>query len=129
MLHESQGITTELCLFGIKIAFKFDLGLCCFIEPLLLIISVVVQLIVSEWWFGVCVYTVCVCVDVCVCWCVFQGEIQQLLIAPDPRAAADYCHTHIPDCDSALTYNSLSLDPVEVAHLHAFQCTLHSYSH
>ncbi len=44
----------------------------------------------------------------------FQGEIQQLLIAPDPRAAADYCHTHIPDCDSALAYNSLSLDPVEV---------------
>jgi len=71
-----------------------------------------------------------------VCVCVFQGEIQQLLIAPDPRAAADYCHTHIPDCDSALMYNSLSLDPVEVTpptagahfiHIHQSFCIDNEY--
>ncbi|KAL7851815.1 hypothetical protein SRHO_G00176000 [Serrasalmus rhombeus] len=45
---------------------------------------------------------------------VFEGEIQQLLISPDPAAAADYCLNYIPDCDSALPYSSLSLDPEEV---------------
>uniref|UniRef100_A0A4W4FW30 Thrombospondin-like N-terminal domain-containing protein n=1 Tax=Electrophorus electricus TaxID=8005 RepID=A0A4W4FW30_ELEEL len=45
---------------------------------------------------------------------VFEGEIQQLLIVPDPSAAADYCQNYIPDCDSALPYSSLSLDPEEV---------------
>uniref|UniRef100_A0A8C0G429 Laminin G domain-containing protein n=1 Tax=Chelonoidis abingdonii TaxID=106734 RepID=A0A8C0G429_CHEAB len=29
---------------------------------------------------------------------VFQGDIQQLLIAPNPQAAYDYCEHHSPDC-------------------------------
>ncbi|KAK3530708.1 hypothetical protein QTP86_032245 [Hemibagrus guttatus] len=45
---------------------------------------------------------------------VFEGEIQQLLIVPDPSAAAGYCQNYITDCDSTLPYNSLSLDPEEV---------------
>uniref|UniRef100_A0A668AYK6 Collagen, type V, alpha 3a n=1 Tax=Myripristis murdjan TaxID=586833 RepID=A0A668AYK6_9TELE len=46
---------------------------------------------------------------------VFEGEIQQLLILGDPQAAADYCANYIPDCDSALPYNSLALDQQEVS--------------
>lgn len=53
--------------------------------------------------------------QLCVCVYILQGEIQQLLIDPDPRAAADYCQNYIPDCDSALPYTSLLLDPEEVA--------------
>lgn len=30
----------------------------------------------------------------------FQGDIQQLLIADDPKAAYDYCEHFIPDCDT-----------------------------
>uniref|UniRef100_A0A8C5HEZ4 Collagen, type V, alpha 3a n=1 Tax=Gouania willdenowi TaxID=441366 RepID=A0A8C5HEZ4_GOUWI len=36
----------------------------------------------------------------------FEGGIQQLLIVDDPQAAANYCVSYIPDCDSALLYNS-----------------------
>lgn len=32
----------------------------------------------------------------------YQGLIQQLLIHEDPQAAANYCESYIPDCDSAL---------------------------
>uniref|UniRef100_A0A674J2Y6 Collagen type XI alpha 1 chain n=1 Tax=Terrapene triunguis TaxID=2587831 RepID=A0A674J2Y6_9SAUR len=31
---------------------------------------------------------------------VFEGDIQQLLIVADPRAAYDYCEHYSPDCDS-----------------------------
>uniref|UniRef100_A0A673LE29 Collagen alpha-1(V) chain-like n=1 Tax=Sinocyclocheilus rhinocerous TaxID=307959 RepID=A0A673LE29_9TELE len=33
---------------------------------------------------------------------VFQGEIQQLLIASNPQAAYDFCEHYSPDCDSPL---------------------------
>uniref|UniRef100_A0A8C5ASX7 Collagen, type XI, alpha 1a n=1 Tax=Gadus morhua TaxID=8049 RepID=A0A8C5ASX7_GADMO len=31
---------------------------------------------------------------------VFQGDIQQFLIVPDPKAAFDYCEHYSPDCDT-----------------------------
>uniref|UniRef100_A0A8C4NQR1 Collagen, type V, alpha 3a n=1 Tax=Dicentrarchus labrax TaxID=13489 RepID=A0A8C4NQR1_DICLA len=46
---------------------------------------------------------------------VFQGDIQQLLIVEDPQAAANYCVNYIPDCDSALPYNSHVLELQEVS--------------
>lgn len=45
----------------------------------------------------------------------FQGDIQQLLILGDPQAAASYCVNYIPDCDSALPYNSHALEMPEVS--------------
>lgn len=30
----------------------------------------------------------------------WQGDIQQMLIVGDPRAAYDYCEHYSPDCDS-----------------------------
>lgn len=30
----------------------------------------------------------------------FQGNIQQLLIVADPRAAYDYCEHYSPDCET-----------------------------
>ncbi|KAK5883293.1 hypothetical protein CesoFtcFv8_019638 [Champsocephalus esox] len=33
---------------------------------------------------------------------VFQGDIQQLLIASNPQAAYDYCEHYSPDCDSPI---------------------------
>lgn len=45
----------------------------------------------------------------------FQGDIQQLLILEDPQAAANYCVDYIPDCDSALPYNSKALVLQEVS--------------
>ncbi|MED6283355.1 hypothetical protein CHARACLAT_007874 [Characodon lateralis] len=41
---------------------------------------------------------------------VFEGNIQQLMIADDPQAAANYCVNFIPDCDLALPYNGQTLD-------------------
>uniref|UniRef100_A0A8D2ZRC7 Collagen, type V, alpha 3a n=1 Tax=Scophthalmus maximus TaxID=52904 RepID=A0A8D2ZRC7_SCOMX len=46
---------------------------------------------------------------------VFEGHIQQLLIVEDAQAAADYCVNYIPDCDSALPYDSPTLDLQEVS--------------
>uniref|UniRef100_A0A8D0D0D5 Collagen, type V, alpha 3a n=1 Tax=Sander lucioperca TaxID=283035 RepID=A0A8D0D0D5_SANLU len=46
---------------------------------------------------------------------VFEGDIQQLLILEDPQAAANYCVDYIPDCDSALPYNSKALVLQEVS--------------
>ncbi|KAF0032842.1 hypothetical protein F2P81_015132 [Scophthalmus maximus] len=40
----------------------------------------------------------------------YKGHIQQLLIVEDAQAAADYCVNYIPDCDSALPYDSPTLD-------------------
>lgn len=45
----------------------------------------------------------------------FQGDIQQLLILGDPQAAASYCVNYIPDCDSALPYNSHALEMPKVS--------------
>ncbi|KAJ8367080.1 hypothetical protein AAFF_G00331350 [Aldrovandia affinis] len=44
---------------------------------------------------------------------VFEGDIQQLLIVEDPEAAASYCQHYIPDCDFALPYSSMAMDPEE----------------
>uniref|UniRef100_A0A3Q3FG64 Thrombospondin-like N-terminal domain-containing protein n=1 Tax=Kryptolebias marmoratus TaxID=37003 RepID=A0A3Q3FG64_KRYMA len=38
---------------------------------------------------------------------VFEGEIQQLLLVDDPRAAESYCQDYIPDCDAPLPYDSI----------------------
>lgn len=46
---------------------------------------------------------------------VFEGDIQQLLIAKDPQAAANYCANYIPDCDSALPHNHQAVDLPEVS--------------
>ncbi|XP_067416455.1 collagen alpha-1(XI) chain-like [Emydura macquarii macquarii] len=35
---------------------------------------------------------------------VFEGDLQQLLIAPDPRAALLYCERYMPGCDGPLLY-------------------------
>uniref|UniRef100_A0A8C9WZ00 Collagen, type V, alpha 3b n=1 Tax=Sander lucioperca TaxID=283035 RepID=A0A8C9WZ00_SANLU len=48
---------------------------------------------------------------------VFEGDIQQLLIVADPRAAETYCQDYIPDCDAPLSYNSILAEAVEVSHL------------
>lgn len=32
--------------------------------------------------------------------CFLQGDIQQLLIVADPKAAYDYCEHYSPDCDT-----------------------------
>ncbi|MBN3293519.1 CO5A1 protein, partial [Polypterus senegalus] len=42
---------------------------------------------------------------------VFEGDIQQLLILEDPKAASEYCEHYIPDCDSPLLYSIQSQDP------------------
>ena len=53
-------------------------------------------------------------INVCVC---PQGEIQQLLIVADPRAAETYCQDYIPDCHAPLPYDSLSQETEEVSSL------------
>lgn len=40
-----------------------------------------------------------------------QGDIQQLLIVADPRAAHDYCEHYSPDCDTAIPDSPQSQDP------------------
>uniref|UniRef100_A0A665T583 Collagen, type V, alpha 3b n=1 Tax=Echeneis naucrates TaxID=173247 RepID=A0A665T583_ECHNA len=45
---------------------------------------------------------------------VFEGDIQQLLIVDNPRAAQTYCQDYIPDCDAALPYDSILADNEEV---------------
>uniref|UniRef100_A0A8C5UKG0 Collagen type XI alpha 1 chain n=1 Tax=Malurus cyaneus samueli TaxID=2593467 RepID=A0A8C5UKG0_9PASS len=42
---------------------------------------------------------------------VFEGEIQQLLIIADPRAAFDYCEHYSPDCDSPVPNAAQAQDP------------------
>lgn len=46
-----------------------------------------------------------------------QGEIQQLLIVEDPRAAETYCQDYIPDCDAPLPYNTILTEAEEVSPL------------
>ncbi|GCC29266.1 hypothetical protein chiPu_0007704 [Chiloscyllium punctatum] len=43
---------------------------------------------------------------------VFEGDIQQLLLSADPKAAYSYCDRYIPDCDSLLPYALRLPDPV-----------------
>ncbi|KAJ6654594.1 hypothetical protein lerEdw1_006747, partial [Lerista edwardsae] len=42
---------------------------------------------------------------------VFEGDIQQLLLVPDYRAAAEYCEHYSPDCDTAVPEAPQSQDP------------------
>lgn len=63
-----------------------------------------------DWLYNV----ISVCLSVCYLF-LFQGDIQQLLILEDPKAAASYCVNYIPDCDSALPYNSQALGLQEVS--------------
>ena len=55
----------------------------------------------------------------CMCGCVIatQGDIQQLLIVDDPRAAETYCQDYIPDCDAPLPYDSILTEAEEVGPL------------
>lgn len=63
-----------------------------------------------DWLYNV----ISLCLSVCYLF-LFQGDIQQLLILEDPQAAASYCVNYIPDCDSALPYNSQALGLQEVS--------------
>lgn len=49
-------------------------------------------------------------------WChiVTQGDIQQLFIVGDPRAAETYCQDYIPDCDAPLPYDNILTEAEEV---------------
>lgn len=54
--------------------------------------------------------------DFLLCRIVTQGDIQQLLIIDDPRAAETYCQDYIPDCDAPLPYNNILTQAEEVKH-------------
>lgn len=41
----------------------------------------------------------------------WQGDIQQLLITGDPKAAYDYCEHYSPDCDSAAPKAAQAQEP------------------
>lgn len=40
-----------------------------------------------------------------------QGDIQQLLITGDPKAAYDYCEHYSPDCDSSAPNAAQAQEP------------------
>ncbi|EPQ15331.1 Collagen alpha-1(XI) chain [Myotis brandtii] len=42
---------------------------------------------------------------------VFEGDIQQLLIISDPKAAYDYCEHYSPDCDSSVPKAAQAQEP------------------
>uniref|UniRef100_A0A672GHT8 Laminin G domain-containing protein n=1 Tax=Salarias fasciatus TaxID=181472 RepID=A0A672GHT8_SALFA len=44
---------------------------------------------------------------------VFQGDIQQLLIVADPKAAYDYCEHYSPDCDTPHSQSLQAQEPAE----------------
>lgn len=44
-----------------------------------------------------------------------QGDVQQLLIVPDPEAARSYCQLYMPACDQPLLYPLLAPFPEEVS--------------
>lgn len=45
--------------------------------------------------------------------CVLQGDIQQLLIVSDPKAAYDYCEHYSPDCETPLSHSLQAQEPEE----------------
>uniref|UniRef100_A0A667WAQ1 Collagen, type V, alpha 3b n=1 Tax=Myripristis murdjan TaxID=586833 RepID=A0A667WAQ1_9TELE len=55
---------------------------------------------------------------------VFEGDIQQLLIVNDPRAAETYCQDYIPDCHAPLPYNSILTEPEEVSPVRTYLSSL-----
>lgn len=46
-----------------------------------------------------------------------QGDIQQLLIVADPKAAYDYCEHYSPDCDAPHRDSLQAQEPEEVSRL------------
>ncbi|KPP77304.1 hypothetical protein Z043_103288 [Scleropages formosus] len=44
---------------------------------------------------------------------VFEGDIQQLLIVADPRAANDYCEHYSPDCETSFRDTPQAQEPEE----------------
>uniref|UniRef100_H2RSX7 Collagen, type XI, alpha 1a n=1 Tax=Takifugu rubripes TaxID=31033 RepID=H2RSX7_TAKRU len=59
---------------------------------------------------------------------VFQGDIQQLLIVDDPKAAYDYCEHYMPDCDTPHSDSLQAQEPEEeVSSPASFQLTLPLY--
>lgn len=53
----------------------------------------------------------CLSVFLTLCAPSLQGDIQQLLIVADPRAALEYCEHYSPDCDTAIPDSPQSQDP------------------
>lgn len=47
--------------------------------------------------------------------CFLQGDIQQLLIVDDPKAAYDYCEHYSPDCDVPHSDSLQAQEPEEVS--------------
>lgn len=47
------------------------------------------------------------------CSCFLQGDIQQLLIVADPKAAYDYCEHYSPDCDTPHSDSLQAQEPEE----------------
>lgn len=47
--------------------------------------------------------------------CFLQGDIQQLLIVDDPKAAYDYCEHYSPDCDIPHSDSLQAQEPEEVS--------------
>lgn len=45
--------------------------------------------------------------------CFLQGDIQQLLIVADPKAAYDYCEHYSPDCDTPHSDSLQAQEPEE----------------
>lgn len=61
--------------------------------------------------------------DSSVLFSLLQGDIQQLLIVPDPKAAYDYCEHYSPDCDTPHSDSLQAQEPEEVS----YPLRLHHY--
>uniref|UniRef100_A0A8C5GAX9 Fibrillar collagen NC1 domain-containing protein n=1 Tax=Gouania willdenowi TaxID=441366 RepID=A0A8C5GAX9_GOUWI len=62
---------------------------------------------------------------------VFEGEIQQLMIVGDHRAAYDYCEHYSPDCEVAVPDQPQNQDPNTddyVSHAPTLTCIHHTFS-
>lgn len=54
----------------------------------------------------------------CLSLCLSQGDIQQLLIVADPKAAYDYCEHYMPDCDTPHKDTLQAQEPEEEVSIH-----------
>lgn len=50
--------------------------------------------------------------------CLCQGDIQQLLIVADPKAAYDYCEHYMPDCDTPHKHTLQAQEPEGEVSIH-----------
>lgn len=50
--------------------------------------------------------------------CLWQGDIQQLLIVADPKAAYEYCEHYMPDCDTPHKDTLQAQEPEEEVSIH-----------